>query len=385
VTALSAASVNTVEPLLQRVLGHEQVGTMPTPALVIDGVQVRQNIRRMADYTARHGLKLRPHIKTHKSTRLARMQLDAGAVGLTVAKVGEAEVMAETGTDLLVAYPTVDPSRCRRIAELARGHSVRVALDSAFAIDATADAARRAGSTIGILIEIECGFGRTGVASPEESVELARRATEREGLRLDGLLCFPGQIREAGDAQAPALAELAAQLEETIAFWSRCGLNAAIVAGGTTPTAYQSHRVKALTEIHPGTYVFNDLNTVRSGNCGWDECAAGIVCTVVSTAVKDRIVIDGGTKTFTSDLCVVARDSGHGLIVGYPEAKIIRLSEEHGVVDVSRCNRRPGIGERVMVIPNHVCPCVNLQADFWWFEPGQAPERWPVSARGRLS
>ena len=143
---------------------------------------------------------------------------------------------------------------------------------------------------------------------------------------------------------------------------------ALIVSGGSTPTAYQSHLIPQLTEIRPGTYIYNDMNTVRGGFCTLDDCAARIICTVVSNAVPNQIVLDAGTKTLTSDACIPARDSGHGFIVEYPQAKIVALSEEHGQVDVSRCDHQPDLGQRVTVIPNHICPCVNLQNDVWWNE-----------------
>jgi len=143
--------------------------------------------------------------------------------------------------------------------------------------------------------------------------------------------------------------------------------------------------VPQYTEIRPGTYVFNDMNTVRGGFCTLADCSARIYCTVISTAVKDQVVLDGGTKTFTSDLCIPARDSGHGYIVEYPEAKITALSEEHGQVDVSRCDKRPKIGERVSIVPNHICPCVNLQEAIWWHEADGSLQKIKVDARGILS
>lgn len=370
---------------LQQKIAESSLATLPTPALVIDATIARRNIRRMAEYTAAHGLRLCPHTKTHKSRRLARLQLVAGAAGLTVAKAGEAEVMGETGAEILVAYPALDPARSHRIAALARTGSVRVAVDSAAAITALADAAVAAKVRLGLLIELDVGMGRTGVGTAAESLALAQLVSCTDGLRLDGLLCYPGHIWSPASEQEAPLQAVSTQLEEASALWARHGLEARIVSGGSTPTAFQSHLVKAYTEIRPGTYVFNDMNTVRGDYCTLADCAATIVCTVVSDAVRGQVVIDGGTKTFTSDLCIPARDSGHGFIVEHPAAKITKLSEEHGQVDISGCERRPKVGERVTVIPNHICPCVNLQDAFWWCEPNEAPQWVPVDARGRLS
>ncbi len=359
--------------------------SVPTPALVVDGAVLRRNIERMARYAAQNGLSLRPHTKTHKCRMIAQLQIDAGAIGLTVAKAGEAALMQEVSQDVMMAYPAVDPARCRQLAELARSGFIRVAVDSTAAITALAAAATAAGSTIGVLVEIDVGMGRTGVATAAESLGLAQVASGTPGVRLDGLLCYPGQIWAPAGEQAAPLATVSARVEEALALWRAHGLPTGIIAGGSTPTACQSHLVKAFTEIHPGTYVFNDMNTVHGGYCSLEDCAARVVCTVVSDAVRDQVVIDGGSKTLTSDICFPAPDSGHGYVVEYPDAKIARLSEEHGQVDVSRCTRRPQVGERVTIIPNHICPCVNLHDSFWWLEPGAEPWREPVDARGRIS
>ena len=358
---------------------------LPTPALVIDGPVARRNIRRLADYAAKHHLDLRPHTKTHKSRFMAGLQMEAGAIGLTVAKVGEAREMQGAAKDLLMAYPAVDPARCTGLAELARTGTIRVLVDSLEGIAALSAAAKKADSTLGVLVEIDVGMGRTGVSSAPESLKLAQAVCQATNLRLDGILCYPGHIWALVDQQAAPLAAVSAKLQEAIELWAAHGLQAKIVSGGSTPTAFQSHFVKQYTEIRPGTYVFNDMNTFRGGYCALDDCAAHMLCTVVSKAVKDQIVIDGGTKTFTSDLCLPAKDSGHGYLVDYPAARIGPLSEEHGQVDVSRCEKRPRIGERVRVIPNHICPCVNLQNTIWWRDHDDSLCRINVDARGRLS
>lgn len=363
-------------------------GSVATPALVIDAAGVRRNIDRLASYAASHGIAVRPHTKTHKSVEIARQQLAAGAGGLTVAKVGEAEALLPAfagGADVLVAYPAVDPARTQRLATLARNATVRVALDSIAAIEAVAAATHAAGVTVGVLVDLDVGMGRTGVATADALVALAQAVTAARGLRLDGIFCYPGHIWAKPAEQAAPLALVAAKLQEARDRFDRHGLCREIVSGGSTPTAFQSHLVPQVTEIRPGTYVFNDMNTVHGGFCSLDDCAATIICTVVSDAVKGQVVLDGGTKTFTSDRCGPAPDSGHGHIVEYPDAMITKLTEEHGQVDVSRCARRPQVGERVTVIPNHICPCVNLQDSVWWREADGSCRAMTVDARGRLS
>jgi len=358
--------------------------TLPTPRLEIDGPIVRENIRRMAEYGATHNLSIRPHTKTHKSQRIARMQLAAGAGGLTVAKLGEAEVMAEVSVDILVAYPALDPIRATGIANLAKRITVHVAVDSRYAVDALAAATQTVGSTIGILVDIDVGMGRTGLQTPRQALELAQNVETTKGVRLDGIMCYPGHVWGDPDKQSDQLSRVSDKLAETLALWHSHGLEAGIVSGGSTPTAYQSHLISELTEIRPGTYVFNDMNEVRGGYATVEECAARMVCTVVSNAVPGQVVIDAGNKTLTSDRCLPALESGYGYVVEYPDATITALSEEHGQVDISRCRRSPQLGEQIHVIPNHICPCVNLHDTVWWVEPDREPEQMRVDARGRV-
>ena len=358
---------------------------VPTPAIVVHGPTARRNVERLANYARAHGIKLRPHTKTHKSLRVARMQMEAGAVGLTVAKVGEARVMSGACDDLLIAYPAADARRSRALAELARERTVRVAIDSEPAADALAGAAREAGTTLGILVDLDVGLHRTGVQSPAAALTLAQHVTKTRGLRLDGLFFYPGHVGGPSPKQDAAMGAVEALLSETIDQWRRGGLQASIVSGGSTPTAYQSHVLRSMTEARPGTYVFKDMNGVRGGFATLDDCAARIVATVVSTAVPGQFVIDAGTKTLTSDRCGPAPDSGHGYVIEYPDAKIVKLTEEHGQVDATACDRRPKVGERVSVVPNHICPCVNLQDQLWWQESdGGEPEPVAVDARGMV-
>lgn len=360
------------------------IESIPTPAVVIDEQISLRNVRKLADYAAKHNLTIRPHTKTHKSLRMARAQLAAGAAGLTVAKVGEAEVMIEAGSDILIAYPALDAARTGRIAQLAKGRTVRLAVDSALAAEALGAAARSADVTLGILVDVDTGFHRTGVQSPEAALTLAQLVDRTGGLRLDGLFTFPGHLRGPGGVDAAQLPLVQQRLADSIALLKQHGLATTVVSGGSTPSAYHSHLVPAYTEIRPGTYIYNDMNTVYADACSLDEVAAKVVCTVISDAVSDKVVLDAGTKTLTSDRNGPRPDSGHGYIVQYPDAKIVRLSEEHGEVDVSRCQRRPRLGERVEVIPNHICPCVNLH-DAVWLRSGGELHRMPVDARGRIS
>jgi D-serine deaminase-like pyridoxal phosphate-dependent protein len=372
-------ATSTREP---RTSQYADISRLPTPALVLDAPAVRRNIERLANYSASTGIKIRPHTKTHKSHFLTQLQLEAGAAGIAVAKVSEAERISDPGQDVLLAYPPVGVSRADRLAVLAHDRTVRAAVDSLAAVTAASEAAQAAGVTIGLLVDLDVGLHRTGVESPAAALALAQAIDKAPSLRLDGIMIYPGHIMQPADEQNDALERVNDLVTETIELWSRHGLASPIVSGGSTPTAYQSHLVKSLTEIRPGTYIFNDMNTVDGGYCALDDCAARVITTVISDAVPGQIVIDAGSKTLTSDLNGWAPDSGYGHIVEYPDARIHRLSEEHGHVDVRECSKRPAVGERVTVIPNHICPCVNLRDRLWWAEPGEPLQELSVDARG---
>jgi D-serine deaminase-like pyridoxal phosphate-dependent protein len=356
-----------------------------TPGLLVEESIVARNLNRLATYARNHEIGIRPHTKTHKSIEIAKWQIEAGAIGLTAAKVGEAEAMIHASNDVLLAYPAVDAARCARLAILAKTSTIHVAVDSQNALNALSSAAQHAGSRIGILVDLDVGMHRTGVQSPLAALELAQAVERLPSLRLDGLFFYPGHVWQPASEQDKPLGLVAAKLEETLSLWSKNGLAAPIVSGGSTPTAYQSHHIPQTTEIRPGTYVFNDMNTVAAGFCTHEDCAAKLVCTVVSNAVPGKVVIDAGTKTLPSDRTVTRPDSGHGWVVEYPDARITRLSEEHGELDITACDRAPAIGERVHVIPNHICPCVNLQDAVWLRSQDGRLRSIKIDTRGKLS
>lgn len=358
-----------------------------TPVLLIDESIVDRNISRLAAYAKEHGIGVRPHTKTHKSIEMAHRQIAAGAMGLAVAKVGEAEEMAQASDDILMAYPAVDPTRCQRLAVLAKTKTVRVAVDSAFAVEALSAAAQKAGTVIGILVDLDVGNCRTGVQTPEAALELARKVSRLPALRLDGLFVYPGHVRAAPSEQPNPMRLISSQVQETLALWRQRGLAAPIVSGGSTPSAYQSHFIPELTEIRPGTYIYNDMRTVNDGFCDLQDCAASFVCTVVSNAVPGKVVIDAGSKTLTSDRNMASPESGYGgYVVEYPAAKVARLHEEHGELDITGCDRKPKVGERVHVIPYHICPCVNLQDIAWMRSIEDGSLRiLKIDTRGKLS
>jgi D-serine deaminase-like pyridoxal phosphate-dependent protein len=355
-----------------------------TPALVVDLDILERNLCRVADYASRYGLRLRPHTKTHKSLRLAKRQLDLGAAGLTVAKVSEAEVMqGASPTDMLVAFPIVGREKLARLMQVARRIPLTVALDSEAAARQLSDAAREAQTEVGVLAEFDAGLGRVGVTPGEPLLDLARAIRGLPNLVFQGLTFYPGHIKSLDEAGRQALLHLSELVSSILADFKREAIEVPIVSGGSTPTLFHSHEIRGITEIRPGTYVFNDLNTVLSGGCAMEECAATILATVVSVARPGQMIIDGGSKTFSSDR-PASSEVTFGHLVEAPAARFHKMNEEHGFIDVSRAGRKFQLGDRVRVIPNHICVAVNLHERVYGVRGGKIEEIWNVDARGKL-
>jgi len=359
-----------------------KIADLDTPALVIDLDIMQRNLQRAADYAREHNLRLRPHTKTHKIPALGRMQIALGAVGLTVAKSTEAEVMMNAApAELLIAYPLLGPEKTARVVRLAERTNVSVSVDNFVVARALSVAAAAAGVTIGVLVEIDAGLHRVGVTTGEALRQLALEVAGLPGLRFDGLAFYPGHIKRMDPVATVSLMAVEHCLQEALATLQHAGLQARIVSGGSTPALYSSHLLKSTTEIRPGTYIFNDRNTVFAGACDWSDCAAYIVATVASTSVQDRVILDAGSKTFSSDRTVI---DGFGRIMEAPDVLFEKMNEEHGFVDTRGSSRRWKVGEKVRVIPNHICVAVNLQEKVYGCKGEEVVEVWPVEGRGKL-
>jgi len=377
--------------------GDVSLEDVETPAALIDLSRVRRNLRTTVDYARAHGLAWRPHVKTHKSPELARLQLEAGATGLTVATPREAEVMAGVTSDLLLAHPPVGP-KIPRILALPDHVHLSVALDSASLVDPLARAARAAGRTLGILVEVDVGMGRVGLQEPEQVVALARSiASAGPELAWQGLLFYPGHIRLPQEEQSSLLTQVAERLGASLDALHRAGLPPATVSGGSTPTLYQSHRVPGLTEIRPGTVIFHDRDSVALGVGTLDDVAYTVLATVVSTGVPGQAVVDAGSKALAKEefralsagvAGGASGGGGYGILLDRPDVRVASVSEEHGVLDLSATDWRPVVGERVRIVPNHVCVSVNLQDRLLAFDPeaedGTRLREILLPGRGRL-
>lgn len=360
-----------------------QLTDLETPAPIVDLDTLSQNLDRMASYAALHSLALRPHIKTHKSARIAAEQMERGAVGLTCATLREMEVMSDVAGELLLAYPPVGDARLARLMSLPDGVNPIVSLDSSFAIEQLSITARAAERRIGVYVEIDLGMRRVGVQTPEEAVALAKLVEQRAPLVLAGIAFYPGHIREHVSGQEKAIRKLDRDLSRFVSALDDAGLHADVVSGGSTPAAWSMHEVKGVTEVRPGTYAYNDRITAEAGACSWQDCALTVLATVVSTAVSGQAVVDAGSKALGREPMGAGPEGGFGALWDRPEVKVVRMSEEHGVLDLHGTNWRPSVGDQVRIVPNHVCIVVNLNDIVYGVRGTNVETSWPVNARGR--
>jgi D-serine deaminase-like pyridoxal phosphate-dependent protein len=357
------------------------VAELETPALTVDLDRLEANVARAASYAAKRGLALRPHGKTHKTAEIARLQLEAGAAGLTVAKSSEAAIFAAAGFGpLLVHYPPVGATKIERLVGVAAATELTVALDSWTAAEPLGRALRAAGVEADALVELDVGMRRTGL-DPAGALELGRRIeSSGGGLRLAGISSYPGHVRGDRAAVEAALAEVAATLSEAIDLFDAAGLRRERISGGSTRTLFDSH-LTSVTEVRPGNYVFLD-RAEASGPYSPEDCALRVQATVISTAVPGQVALDSGSKTL-SEAGPPPGLRGFGFAPGLPGLEVERLNEEHAV---ARVDAEHGlvVGDRVELIPNHACSCVNLHDHLYAQRAGVVEAVFPVIARGAV-
>jgi len=360
---------------------------LETPAALVDVDRMAANLRRAGEYCRNWGISYRPHAKTHKSPELARAQIAAGAVGVTVATPREAEVMAGVCEDILVAYPPVGRSRLSRLLTLPPETRLSVGLDSSEALHGLARDAKAAGREVTVLIEVDMGMGRVGVQSIPDALRLAEETSESAGVRYGGILIYPGHIRTPTGEQLPAIQSLTGDLAILLDALSQAGFPPTVVSGGSTPTFFHSHLMTGVTEVRPGTWIFNDRTTALLEACDWTECAYTVLATVVSTSVPGQVVVDAGSKALAKEEVRAsfkdpAVAAGFGCVLDRPDLRVKALSEEHGVIDLADSSWRPCVGELVRIVPNHVCVSVNLQDRLWQIQGEAVLGYWTVEARG---
>ena len=340
-----------------------------TPYVRVDPHILRSNIAAMQRFCDSKGLALRPHIKTHKSIEIAGLQLSEGAVGLSVATVGEAEVFAETvaehGADLLIAYPVA--ASAERLGRLGGRVRTIVGVDSAEGIRRASEAG------VAVSIEVDSGLGRTGVRA-EAAGGLVEYASSL-GVTVVGVFTFPGHGYGTGSARLDAASDEAAALRRACDGLRAAGITDPVASGGSTPTAAFVH-ADVVTELRPGVYVFMDAGQLALGAATPDQIALTVRATVISNAVPNQVVLDAGAKLLGMDRPGFV--ATHGMLPAYPGTRLTRLWEHHAVVETPDGVDRPVLGEQVDVVPNHVCATVNLVDELL-----VGNEVWQVAARGR--
>ncbi len=349
------------------------ISDLDTPAVLIDLDRVEANLKRAQDYADSHGLKLRPHIKTHKLPRFARLAMELGAIGITVQKLGEAEVFADAGiTEIFLPYNIIGAAKLARLKALHARVHITVTADSPETVEGLSETFAGSDTPLTVLVECDTGMGRCGVQTPADAVALAGKIANSPGLNFGGLMTYPA----AGQVEANAKF-----LADTKALLATAGLPAAVVSNGGTPDLWRAHEVTAATEHRPGTYIYLDRFQVAKGVGSFEDCALTVLATVVSRPTENRAIIDAGSKALTSDTLGM---DGFGLIEAYPDAVIVGLSEEHGTIDLTNCATKPRIGDKLRIIPNHACVVSNLFDQVNLISGDRLVETVDVDARGRV-
>jgi len=362
---------------------------LDTPAVVVDEVKFKKNVADMAEFSRSARVALRPHLKSHKTVEIALLQLGLGAAGVTVAKLGEAEEMVKAGIeDVFIANQLFGEQKLARLTKLLKMANLTVAADSMEGAAFLASAARAAGKKIKVLIEINTGLNRCGVLPGDACTTLVKKLMQVPELDFKGIFTHAGHVY--GSASEEEVKRIARQEGEVMVQLARglegAGIPVEVVSVGSTPTVKVSGKVEGVTEIRPGNYVFYDAIQVGLGVVPQDRCALSILTRVISKPAGDRIVVDAGSKTFSMDKGAHGKQivEGFGIIKGYPNLRLNRLSEEHGIVEVLSSEKLPETGDTLTIIPNHACPVVNLTDSLTVITETQQLKQWPVVARGRV-
>ncbi|WP_078554155.1 alanine racemase [Bacillus alkalicellulosilyticus] len=360
---------------------------LDTPSLLLDLEKLETNIEKIALFAQSQGIGLRPHIKTHKSVRIAKMQLSKGAVGITVAKLSEAEEMVKGGiTNILIAYPIASKQKLERLSHLLRRASIIITADSVEQVECLEQFFSSKSLNVTLWIKVNSGLNRCGVEPGEEVIELARRINSSQHLTLTGIFTHAGhaygaksieEIKQIARQEAKSVVQSADACE-------KIGIPIIHRSVGSTPTFTYAGMYKGITEIRPGNAAFFDMVQVSLGVANVEQCAVSILATVVSKK-KNHLVLDAGSKALTLEKGAHGNESvnGYGTIVGHPELTLSRLSEEHGVATFIDSTPLE-LNDVVTIIPNHACPVVNLYEVYHVIKDNTVIETWSIDARGKV-
>jgi D-serine deaminase-like pyridoxal phosphate-dependent protein len=381
---------------LQQWIKPEESEQLLTPQVIVHSETLLKNIKDMAKFAQKNRLQLRPHLKTHKTAEIIQLQLEHGAIGITVAKISEAEEIVNAlpsqkeNFSILLAFPPVGKINLDRIIELQKRVEMILMIDSLEQARALNEYATSARTSFSVILKINTGLNRCGIEPVEESVlSFAQQLLSLQNLRFLGLMTHAGhaygasteqQVIDIGTYEGEVLVKLGKYLERKLS------LQNLVISVGSTPTVHISGAVTGVNEIRPGNYVFFDKTQVSLGSASWNQCALRVISRVVSHPTPERWIIDAGAKALALDQGAHGKSglTGYGEIVGHSDLKITRLSEEHGVLE-GQPSRTLGIGDMVEIIPNHACPVVNLAQELLIIEPNKQNSfsSWKVVARGK--
>lgn len=359
-------------------MGHKTVEQLSTPAIIVDLDKAQRNITNFQTYANAHGFKVRPHIKTHKLPALAAAQLEAGACGITCQKISEAEAMLDSlqkdfnlSPDILITYNILGEEKLDRLKALTHRTKMSVVADNPTVIHGLSHAFANEPQPLTVLVECNTGADRCGVATPEAAAELAQLIEQSAGLRFGGLMTYPPA--NSHDAVQRFMTTAKQRIEAG-------GMHVPVITSGGTPSMMSAEQAPVVTEYRPGTYIYNDRSLTERGAAILEDCALFVLATVVSVPAENRAIIDAGSKTLTSDLLGL---TGYGHVSGRPDLTIDQLSEEHGrLVSEGPINLK--VGDKLRIIPNHVCVVTNMVDALYVLRGGQVAGIWPVPARGKL-
>lgn len=362
---------------------NEDIEALQTPAVVIDLDVTKRNIRSMLDGAQKNGLSHRPHIKTHRCSELAKLQIAAGCKGITAAKLGEAEAMADAGIDdIFLAYALIGEDKIQRLLALSNRCHVCTAVNSVVGAEGLSRAFAAANKKIDVLLEVDGGLNRGGLAPGEATLAFARSIRHLSGLSIKGLMYYGGLVYNSHtpeEVRTYACRERD-DLLHTAALLRQDGFCMDVLSAGSSFTGKVPEDLRGITEMRSGHYIFNDCGQLDIGFVGPEDCALTVISTIVSKPDSHTVIADVGTKSLTSDKCHYRE--GFGYVIGHPEISIYGLNEEHAFLQTTDENPLQ-IGDKIAIIPNHACVVTNLVDEAYGFINGHFDHMLKIDARGR--
>lgn len=363
---------------------EKKKGNIPTPAVVVDLDIVENNLKELTEGLKQWGISYRPHVKTHKSVYFANLQKAYGASGITCSKLGEAEVFAESGfKDILLAYPLIGEDKLERLGRLIeKGVQIRTIVNSKSGGEALSRLGCRMGCQIEVLLDVDGGMNRGGVKPGNAALALAEEIRDYEGIKIAGIEYFDGDIYSAKteDEMMEHILREKQDITGTAELLEQNGFTMDIRSGGSSFSSKYPQYLKGLTEVRPGNCIFNDCAQLYKGMIGEEQCALRVLVTVVSKIDDCHFIVDGGTKTFSSDRS--GDRDGYGYIIGHPDAALWKMNEEHGFIQSEKVLDIQ-IGDKLEIIPNHSCQQANLFSRFYGIRNDKVECIIQTEARGK--